>query len=272
MPGRHSTGPLGGGFRGGGSSGGFSGGSFGGSGWGGGWRPSGPWNPRPGGFGGGWGSTLLGLGSLLGLSQLFGGARFGRGGGGGGCGGCGCGGMGCLIFLCLFFVCIISGGFASFGGGNNYGYPYAGAASNPVNVNNGGGLVGLAAEPPPVQTQTAKDLRELHQALDANIAKWRSSLANNEYHKTTGPDAGLVNDNNVKEVDYGKCGSALYVYVINLAKPDGVPADADGYAYTEASSVGACHPPVWTVYDSEDVGGNWYFVQLNTATDPNLGR
>ena len=42
-------------------------------------------------------------------------------------------------------------------------------------------------------------------------------------------------------------------------------ANGEGYVYTTASSPGTCHPPQWTVYDSEDVGGNWYFVTLKSA-------
>ncbi len=249
MPGRHSTGSdLGGGFSGGGVD--FGGG---GSSGGGGWRPSGPWNPQPMGSGLGLGGLLMGL-----LPFLFG-ARFGRGGGGGGCG-CG-GGLGCLILICVIVFCVASGGFGiTRGNYTNFGGGYYG--SNNSSVNN----------PPAVQTQTARDLRELHAAFDSKIPQWERQLSTTEYHTISGPQAGLTQDNNTREVIYGKCGSALYVFVVHNTRPDTGPADGEGYAYTTATSPASCHPPTWAVYDTEDVGGNWYFVTLKSVADSNQGR
>jgi uncharacterized membrane protein len=248
MPGRHSGGSnLGGGFGGGGA--GFGGG--------GGWRPSGPWNPRPyssGGFGFPW--LLMGL-----LPWLFGG-RYGRGGGG-----CGCGGLGCLIFLCLFFL-VISGGMGTFTRGYTTNPGYDPNYNAPVS----GGQSGLAGEPPQVQTQTALDLRELHAALDKRIPQWQQQLTPNEFHTISGQEAGLTQDNNTKELDYGKCGNALYVFVVLNTRPDTGPADGEGYAYTTAASPASCHPPSWNVYDSQDVGGGWWFVTLKSVPNANQGR
>ncbi|MCC7447748.1 MAG: hypothetical protein IT324_10040 [Anaerolineae bacterium] len=271
MPGRHSTGSdLGGGGFGGSSGGGVDFGSGGSSWGGGGWRPSGPWNP--GGFGGGFG--LGGL--LMGLLPFLFGARFGRGGSGGGCG-CG-GGLGCLILICVIVFCVASGGFGiTRGNYTNFGGGYYGSGSglnvNPVPVNPVSGVTsGLASEPPAVQTQTARDLRELHAAFDSKIPQWERQLTTTEYHVISGPEAGLTQDNNTREVIYGKCGSALYVFVVLNTRPDTGPADGEGYAYTTAASPGSCRPPTWTVYDTEDVGGNWYFVTLKSVADPNQGR
>jgi hypothetical protein len=251
MPGRHSgSSNLGGSFSGGGN--------WGGGNWGGGWRPRGPWNPGPyyGGGGSGFGWLLLGL-----LPWLFG-PRFGRGGG------FGCGGFGCFIFLCLFLVCVVSGGLGSLRGlGGNY-YDGDGPVYNPYY----GGGTGLSSEPPQVQTQTALDLRELHEALDSKIAQWQNQLATDEYHSISGAEAGLTKDNNTKEVIYGKCGQALYVFVVLRTRPDTGPADGEGYAYTTANSPGSCRPPAYAVYDSEDVGGGWWFVTLKSQPDANLGR
>ncbi len=116
-----------------------------------------------------------------------------------------------------------------------------------------------------MQTQTAVDLRELHQALDSRIPIWENQLSSNQEKSLPPADAGLTQDNNTKVVIYGKCGTAFYVYVINITKPNNVPADAAGYAYTTASSPGACHPAEYTVYQSGDVGGGWYFVDLQSV-------
>ncbi len=271
MPGRHSGGSSlggGGGFRGGGGAGfGGGGGGFGGwggGGWGGGWRPRGPWYPRPY-YGGGWGLPWLFGGFMPWLFR----PRFGWGRGGG----CGCGGLGCLILLCLGLF-VISGGLGSLYQGYGYGaYP---GGYNPNSPNSSGPVAqpvsGLAGEPPSVQTQTAVDLRELHAALDQRIAQWQNQLTADEYHTISGQEAGLVQDNNTKEVDYGKCGQGFYTFVVANTKPDTGPADGEGYAYTTASSPGACHPPAWNVYDSEDFGGGWWFVTLKSVPGANQGR
>ena len=266
MPGRHSgSSNLGGGFSGGGAS--FGGGpNFGGNwggGWGGGWRPRGPWNPGPN-FGGGWGGGWL----LAGLLPWLFAPRFGRGGG------CGCGGgLGCFMFLCIFLFCVMSGGLGSLRGiGSNY---YGDGVSYGPNYGSGpvsSGNTGLSSEPPQVQTQTALDLSEMHAALDSRIAEWQRTLSTDEYHSISGPEAGLTRDNNTKEVVYGKCGQALYVFVVLKTKPDTGPADAEGYAYTTANSPGSCRPPAYAVYDSQDVGGGWWFVTLKSQPDANLGR
>src|SRR3954465_2619140 len=90
MPGRHASGPLGGGFGGGGIGGG-------------GWQPRGPWNPRPSVpmFGGG------GFGLLSFLPLLFFGRR----------GGCS---FGCLPFLCIALVCLCLFSAGGIGGGSLY--------------------------------------------------------------------------------------------------------------------------------------------------------
>ena len=299
MPGRHSGGSSlgGGGSSGGGGFGGGRGGGFGGGrgggrgggfggGWGGGgWRPRGPWlggGGWGGGFGGGWGR-----GGGWGWGRPFRGGWFpwfgpGIGYGGGWGGGWGCGGVGCVGII-LMFVCVIAGGFGSIGGffnnGGNYGYnSYSSdiqgvATAVPALERQPGNTVAqLSDEPPAVQTQTAADLRELHGALDSRISTWNSQLTTDEYHTISGADAGLTADNNTKEVDYGKCGTTLYVYVVENTKPDTGPADGEGYAYTTASSAASCHPPSWAVYDSEDVGGGWYFVTLKSQPGANQGR
>ncbi len=268
MPGRHSdSSDLGSGGFIGGSSGGGLGGSFGSS-FGGGWRPTGPWNPRTN-LGGGGGSGFLWL--VLGLLPWLFRARSGRG--------CGCSGFGCLIFACLIVACVAFGGVGSIGsqfgrssstyGGSN---PNTGSSNSGNSDTSGSRQSGLAGEPPVVQTQTAKDLRELHDALDQHITQWQRDLATDEYHSISGPDAGLTQDNNTKEVVYGKCGTALYVVVVANTRPRTGPADGEGYVYTTASSPGACHPPTYTVYSSEDVGGGWYFATLQSVPGANLGR
>jgi hypothetical protein len=250
-------GTPGGGF--GGRPGGSFGGGFPGGGWGGwegGWRPRGPWygGPiyrRP--FFGGWGW----------LPGLFLGPRYGWGYGGWGGGGFGCGGFGCLGLL--IFVCVIIGLGSAFGGGyRSYGYNQN---TNPnYNYSNpSAGGPSLANEAPAVQTQTAKDLTELHAAFDSRIPDWQNQLSSNQEKSIPPADAGLTQDNNTKAVIYGKCGSGFYVYVVENTRPDNVPADGEGYAYTTASSPGACHPAEYTVYQSEDVGGGWYFVYLQSV-------
>ncbi len=277
MPGRHSGGSSlggGGGFRGGGGGfggggfrggGGWGGGGWGGGGWGGGWRPRGPWFRRP--YYGGWRGWFPFFGGGWGFPWFFG-PRWG---------GFGCGGFGCLIFACLIFAFVAFSGLGSVGSrfGPYYGSydpNYNGNPGNNAPVSSGNQGAQLSNESPAIQTQTAVDLTELHQALDSRIAQWQQILTTDEYHTISGPDAGLTQDNNTKEVDYGKCGTALYVFVVANTKPDTGPADGEGYAYTTASSPGACHPPAWNVYDSEAVGGNWYFVTLKSVPGANQGR
>jgi hypothetical protein len=250
MPGRHASGPLGGGFGSSGT-GGFPGG---------GWRPRGPWNPRPAVpmFGGG-GWSLLSL-----IPFLFFRPRFG---GGGGCS------FGCLPFLCMILacICIFSGssitGNRSFAPNfDNQGVPVSGGGAN-FGESGSGNVSGpsLANEPPAIQTQTARDLTELHAAFDNRIPDWQDELRNNEHRSVPPADAGLTRDNNTKEVLYGKCGSAFYVYVVLVTRPDVPNADGEGYAYTTAASPGSCHPPQWTVNEAQDVGDNWYFVLLKST-------
>ncbi len=249
MPGRHSTSSD----LGGGASFGGGGASFGG----GGWRPRGPWNPQP--------YTSSGCGFpwiLLSVLPLLFGGRGGRAGGGG----CGCGGLGCLLFLCLFFLVISGGAFTRGSSSYDSGYYDPGVPAS------GGSTGGLAAESPQIQTQTALDLRELHAALDQRIPQWQRQLAPNEYHTISGPEAGLTQDNNTKEVIYGKCGEALYVFVVLMTRPDTGPADGEGYAYTNATSPASCRPPSWAVYSSQDVGGGWWFVTLRSVPGANQGR
>jgi hypothetical protein len=266
MPGRHSTSSdLGGGSFGGGGGASFGGG-FGGGGasfGGGGWRPRGPWNPQPM-TGGGCGFPWI-LMSIL--PMFFGGGGYRRGGG------CGCGGLGCLLLACLFFL-VVYGGLGSFGGGGGYyGYnPGSGNSGVDQPVSNAGSSGSGAQATVQIATQTALDLRELHGAFDQRIPQWQRDLTTDENHTISGPEAGLTQDNNTKEVDYGKCGDALYILVVANTKPDTGPADGEGYAYTTASSPGACHPPTWSVYSSEDVGGGWWFATLKSVPNANQGR
>ncbi len=259
MPGRHSGGSGlgggggGGGMRGGGLGGGYrGGGGFGGPGWGGGWRPGGGWGWRGG---GGW-WRWRGLGPF-GWGWLMPWRWFGFGG------------FGCLplmfVGVVAFFIVIgsvLSGVLGGFGGGyNGYGSNYNGVSSS--GSSNGG--ASLANESPAIQTQTAQDVSELHAAFDNRIPTWESQVGNNQNLSIPPADAGLTQDNNTQAVLYGKCGSALYIYVIAKTKPDTGPANGEGYVYTTASSPGACHPPQWTVYDSENVGGGWYFATLEAV-------
>jgi len=300
MPGRHGGGPLGGGggfgggmrggggFGGGGFGGGMRGGGgfggggmrpgggWGGGGWGGGgWRPRGPWGPRFGGWGG-WGGRWYGWGfwPWVFVPRMFGwggypGYGYGMGGG--------LAGIGCLIMLIIGLGCLcatFSGGFSAFRGFNDSGYNsgYGYGSNNNYNTSGDTSSTGsafggktIADEAGPVQTQTAKDLTELHQAFDQRISTWESQLAPNDAKSIPPADAGLTQDNNTKEVLYGKCGTAFYLYVVELSKPDNVPATGEGYIYTTASSPGACHPPQYTVYDSEDVSGGWYFAYFENG-------
>jgi hypothetical protein len=246
MPGRHGSGPLGGrggggGFRPGGGGGFRPGGGFGGGfggGWGGGYRRGwgGGWGPM---FGGGWGWG----------PRMFG-PRFGGGGG------CGCG----SLFFGLILLLIISNIF-----GSGFGGSYGGSYSNDYNSNNNSGGGSLYDQPSSVQTQTALDLAELHGALDYWIPRWQADLANNEEKSIAPGDAGFENDNNVKDVIYGKCGSQFYVFVIDKGAPtDAGGANGQGYAYTTASSPSTCHPQDYQVTDWENDGGGWWFVYLQS--------
>jgi hypothetical protein len=184
-------------------------------------------------------------------------------------------GMGCLwallawqmvtiVALCLL---VTAGGLlAPFVNRLSYIGNYSTNENNPgPAVNNSGGSYGLAAESPAIQTQTAKDLTELHAAFDSRIPQWESQLGGNQNLSIPPADAGMTQDNNTREVLFGKCDSDFYLYVVENTKPDTGPADGEGYVYSTASSPGTCHPPQWSVYDSEDVGGNWYFVTLQST-------
>ncbi len=201
---------------------------------------------------------------LLSIFPMFFGGGYRRGGG------CGCGGLGCLLFLCLFFL-VVSGGLGGFRSSGYYGYNPGYNQGNDQPISNGGSSR-LAGESPQIQTQTALDLRELHAAFDSRIPQWQQQLSANEYHSISGQEAGLTQDNNTKEVIYGKCGDGFYVYDVLSTQPDSGPADGEGYAYTTANSPGSCRPPSWAVYDSEDVGGGWWFVTLKSVPNANQGR
>ena len=253
MPGRHSGGSgLGGGFggmRGGGLGGGYRGG---GPGWGGGWRGPGwgwgGWGWRgPGPFGWGWIMPWTWFGPVGGY-------------------GAGCGGVGCVILLLLAAGAVFVVWSPSRGGSVSNGYRggFSNSAVSDSGSANGG--ASLANESPAIQTQTAHDLTELHTAFDSRIATWQTQVGNNQNLSIPPADAGLTADNNTQAVFYGKCGSALYIYVVDKTKPDTGPANGEGYVYTTASSPGACHPPQWAVYDSEDVGGGWYFATLASVS------
>ncbi|HVO72175.1 MAG TPA: hypothetical protein VMT24_19125 [Aggregatilineaceae bacterium] len=111
----------------------------------------------------------------------------------------------------------------------------------------------------------AIDLRELHTALDSRIPTWQNQIGDNQEQSIPPADAGLANDNNVKDVIYGKCGSLFYLYVIDKDVPDNANgADYSGYVYTTASSPTTCHPVEYTVTDSEDEGGHWYYVYVKS--------
>ncbi len=265
MPGRHSGGSglggggLGGGMRGGGLGGGYRGGGFGGfgggmrggPGWGGGWRGWGGWRWRGlGPFGWGWFMPWT---------------WFGWGGGYG----VGLGGLGCLMLLIVAGIMVMIFVVSSMGlGGGGYGYRggYNNYPNNGVSASgSASGGASLANESPAIQTQTAQDLTELHAAFDSRIAAWQTQVSDNQNLSIPPADAGLTQDNNTQAVLYGKCGRALYIYVIDKTRPDTGPANGEGYVYTTASSPGACHPPQWTVYASEAVGGSWYFATLESV-------
>lgn len=235
MPGRHGSGSLGGGHRSGGGyrGGGYRGGGYRGGGYRGGWGGG----PRFRWFGPGWGWRPR---FFWGRPMFFGGPGFG------------CGGIGLGIGLFVLIALIFSSGF--FRGLNRY--------TNPgVNYNNSGG--GLYNQPSAVQTQTAIDLAELHGALDTRIPDWQNSIARNEEKHVSADDAGMGDDNNIKDVVYGKCGNAFYVFVVDKDVPENAgSATASGYAYTTATSPATCHPSEYTVTDTENDGGGWSFVYL----------
>ncbi len=261
MPGREGSGPLGGSTGSGGSSGG---GGFGGGG------------TNLGNIGGG---LLRGVGSFgsglrpggFGIPSLFG-PRFGGGG-------LGCGGCGCILLILVVVACIVLGvlfgGLGRLFGGFNSAISGSNIISgnNPINGNtniggnsgstgNGGGL---ANQPPSVQTQTAIDLTELHGALDSRIPGWQSAVGNNQEQHVSASDAGMGNDNNIKDVVYGKCGSDFYVFVVDKGVPNNASgANGSGYAYTSASSPATCHPSEYSVTDWENDGNGWYFVYLRS--------
>lgn len=251
MPGREGSGSLGGST---GSSGG---------GWGGG--------SNLGNIGGGLlrGGGSIGGGLLpggIGIPSLFG-PRFG--GGGFGCGGCGC-----ILLILVVVVCIVLG--VLFGGlGKLFGGFNNAAGSNIISGNNppaasgnfgfNGSNTGLANQPPSVQTQTALDLNELHGALDSRIPGWQNSIGNNQEQHVSAANAGMGNDNNIKDVVYGKCGSDFYVFVVDKGVPNNANgANGSGYAYTSASSPATCHPSQYSVTDWENDGSGWFFVYLKS--------
>ena len=122
---------------------------------------------------------------------------------------------------------------------------------------------GVYRQPIEVQTQTALDLAELHTALDNRISQWQSQTGFNMETYIPPADAGFANDNNVKDVVYGKCGSNFFTFVVDKDIPDNANgATASGYAYTPSSAPSICHPRQYIVTDWEDDGGGWYFVYL----------
>ena len=273
MPGREGNGPLG--NEGGGNSG--SSGGFGGN-----FGRSGSAGSRGGGGLGGLGN--FGGGALGGLGGSLLGGLFGGGGGGGRRpGGCGCSlplliivGIVILVIVVLIFGGIgkaVSGIGGLLGGNNsnagiidnsgNNGSLNGGGSSNNGSVSGGGSGGGLANQPASVQTQTAIDLQELHGALDSRIPQWKSSIGANQEKQVSASEAGMGNDNNIQNVIYGSCGSNFYVFVIDKGTPNnGGGATASGYAYTDATSPATCHPTEYQVTDSENDGGNYWFVYV----------
>lgn len=133
------------------------------------------------------------------------------------------------------------------------------SAINPVNP----GSYSVANQPPVVQTQTAVDLADLHNAFDRRIPTWQGQLANNVEMHISPFDVGLASSNNIADVVYGKCNSDFYIFVIYkgaLPSTDTSGANRGGYMYTSASNPLLCRSLQYTVVNYENDGGGWYFT------------
>ena len=110
----------------------------------------------------------------------------------------------------------------------------------------------------------AKDLAEMHTALDNRIVVWKQ-VTDRAVHHVSASEAGL-DDGNTKEVLYGYCDTAkFYVYVLELSSPGGgYFADTEGYAFTPDSYPQGCHPNGFYIASDEGVGGGWHFVTIRT--------
>ena len=165
-----------------------------------------------------------------------------------------------MILIAVLFM--ITGGLCS-GVSGLFGR-FTGSYNSSQNTGGNTGT-GLANQPVQVQTQTALDLTELHGALDSRIPEWERQIATNQEQHVSAGDAGMANDNNIKDVVYGKCGSAFFVYVVDKGAPTNAGgANGQGYAYTTAPSPSTCHPSQYQVTDWENDGGGWWFVYLQS--------
>jgi len=111
---------------------------------------------------------------------------------------------------------------------------------------------------------TISDLAIMHAALDSKIVEWRK-VADHDVHHVSAAEAGFKPDFNTKEVVYGYCArDTFYVYVLNESRPGGFGADTEGYAYTPGGHPANCAPANWRIVNRDDVGGDWWFVTINT--------
>ena len=74
----------------------------------------------------------------------------------------------------------------------------------------------------------------------------------------------MANDNNILDIDYDKCGSGFFVFVVDKDMPSNAGiANGQGFAYITSTSSATCHPTPYQVTDSENDGGGWSFVYLH---------
>ncbi|MHB8630095.1 MAG: hypothetical protein ACYDEO_28325 [Aggregatilineales bacterium] len=134
------------------------------------------------------------------------------------------------------------------------------------NASNQGSESGLSSQPPSVQTQTVIDLFKLHAALDTRIFAWENQVSVNQEQHVSAADAGMANDNNIKDVVYGKCDVGFFVFVVDKGAPTNAGnANGQGYAYIgTVLTPEVCHPLEYQVTDYEDDGAGWWFVYLHS--------
>ncbi len=108
------------------------------------------------------------------------------------------------------------------------------------------------------------DLAIMHAALDSRIPGWRTNKDNTVHHVSVA-DAGLPDNFNTKEVEYGYCSrSQFYIFVLNITPPEDTTADTEGYEYVPGGDPVNCAPAGWKIMSSDTAATDWYFVTIDT--------
>ena len=108
------------------------------------------------------------------------------------------------------------------------------------------------------------ELNQIHTVLDGFIPAW-AQLKDGRNHRIIPEMIGFRPGNPIKEILYGYCDEeTFYTYVLRRQPPEVRDSDTEGYVYLTGGSPYGCHPPGWTVVNSDSLGGAWALVRIRT--------